>query len=317
MAEPFWPRRSPHFLACRQAVRSWERSAIIGLSGGPDSLALVSAAAAEGKDVRAVVVDHGLQEGSADVAKRACDQARALGVPAEVVAVSIDVAPGQSIEAVAREARYRALADAAEHSGVHDIWVGHTRDDQAETLLLGALRGNPSGMGPVADVPIGAGESEATEDLRLVRPLLGVRRADTAGACAELGLDYWDDPMNADSAYRRVAVRQEIIPQLSELIGGDCVPALAQTADRIAADARMLDLLIDGAPSNDCVELAGESGPVRRRRILAWLRSQGLAVSGVQLAAVEKLCTDWRGQGPVDVGDGVRVGRVDKQLRVM
>lgn len=317
MAEPFWPRRSPHFLACRQAVRPWERPAVIGFSGGPDSLALVAAAAAEDKDVRAVVVDHGLQDGSADVAERACEQARALGVPAEVVAVTIDVAPGLSVEAVAREARYRVLATVAGRAGVHDIWVGHTRDDQAETLLLGALRGNPSGMRPVADVPVEVGDSGGEEDLSLVRPFLGVRRADTVGACAELGLDCWDDPMNEDLAYRRVAVRREIIPQLSELIGGDCVPALARTADRIAADAQILDLLIAAAASNDCVELADEPGPVRRRRILAWLRAEGVAVNGAQLAAVEKLCTDWRGQGPVDVGDGVRVGRVDKQLRVM
>lgn len=317
---PFWPRQSPHFLACRRAVRPFPRPALIGLSGGPDSLALVAAAAAEGKDVRAVVVDHGLQPGSADVAARAAAQAERFGVPADVVRVTVDTAPGESLEAAARTARYAAIAGAASSATSHsssaprDIWVAHTLEDQAETLILGALRGNPSGMAPVSSLDAGS---------RLVRPFLGIRRADTVGACEELGLEPWHDPMNDDTAYRRVGVRHDIIPALNELIGGDAVPALARAAERISADHELLAHLVDLSPTNDCAVLAAAPAPVRQRRILAWLRGEGeqlfsvpLTVSGSQLAGIERLCTDWHGQGPVAISGGCSIARVGALLTI-
>ncbi|MCT1451266.1 tRNA lysidine(34) synthetase TilS [Corynebacterium sp. p3-SID1194] len=302
---PFWPRQSPHFLACRRAVRPFTSPALIGLSGGPDSLALVAAAAAEGKDVRALVVDHGLQPGSADVAARAAAQAAELGVPADIVRVSVDAAPGESVEAAARTARYAALSVAASDDS-RDIWVAHTLDDQAETLLLGALRGNPAGMAPISALDTGP---------RLVRPFLSVRRADTVGACEELGLDPWHDPMNDDPAYRRVAVRTSVIPELSDLIGGDAVPALARAAERVAADQALLESLTDLSPTNECAVLAANPAPVRQRRILAWLREHGQqTIGGAQLADIERLCTDWHGQGPVTIGGGHSVARIDGRL---
>lgn len=285
--DPFWPRRSPHFLACRRAVRPFAGSGpvAIGLSGGPDSLALVAAASAEGVDATAVVVDHGLQVGSADVAKRAAQQASRFGIPATVVPVAVADSPS-GVEAAAREARYAALfAHAAS-----DVWVAHTADDQAETLLLGALRGNPAGMPP--------------RDGRLVRPFLTIRRADTLGACEELGIEPWHDPMNKDTAYRRPAIRTTIIPQLSALIGGDAVPALAATADRIAADNQLIAELVDVTPTSSCAELEGEPGAVRRRKLAAWLVANGVPVQRDQLAAIESLVTDWHGQGPINVAGG-------------
>lgn len=301
---PFWPRQSPHFLACRRAVRPFISPALIGLSGGPDSLALVAAAVAEGKDVRALVVDHGLQPGSADVAARAVAHASGLGVPADIVRVAVDAAPGESVEAAARTVRYAALASAAAEDG-RDIWVAHTLDDQAETLLLGALRGNPAGMAPISALDSGP---------RLVRPFLGIRRADTVGACDELGLDPWHDPMNDDPAYRRVAVRKDIIPALSTIIGGDAVPALARAAERVAADQAFLASLTDLSATNDCAVLAADPAPVRQRRILAWLREEGQNATGSQLADIERLCTDWHGQGPVTIGGGHSVARIDGRL---
>ena len=293
--EPFWPRRSPHFLACRRALRPFDDPAIIGLSGGPDSLALAAAAAAENKDVRCVVVDHGLQDGSAAVAERAAQAVEAFGLVAEVVRV--EVAPG-NLEAAARSARYEALLAYGA-----DVWVGHTADDQAETLLLGALRGNPSGMAP--------------RNGRVVRPFLGIRRADTVGACEELGLEPWHDPMNADPAFRRVAVRKQVLPLLSELLGGDAVPAIAATADRIAADQTLIASLTDLAPTTSCAELAEDAGPIRRRRLAAWLLEQGVPVQGDQLDAVEALVVDWHGQGPVAVAGGRAVVREGGQLAIL
>lgn len=290
--QPFWPRRSPHFLACRRAVRSFDGPAVIGLSGGPDSLALVAAAAAEQKDVSVVVVDHGLQPGSADVAERAAAVAREFGFASTVA--NVTVGPG-NVEAAAREARYAALLESG-----RDVWVAHTADDQAETLLLGALRGNPSGM--------------AQRNGKIVRPFLHIRRADTVGACEELGLDVWHDPMNSDPAYRRVAMRQSIIPALSDLLGGDAVPALATTANRIAADQALIEQLADLTPTTSCVELEGDAGPVRRRRLAIWLLDEGVRVQGDQLAAIEALVTNWRGQGPIAVGGGRSVARIDGKL---
>lgn len=293
--DPFWPRRSPHFLACRRAVRSFDAPAVIGLSGGPDSLALAAAAAAEKKDVLCVVVDHGLQPGSAEVAERAAKAARGFGLEAEVVRVAV----GQgNVEAAAREARYTALLAYG-----RDVWVAHTADDQAETLILGALRGNPSGMGE--------------RNGRIVRPFLGVRRAETVGACEELGLEPWHDPMNADPAFRRVAVRRQVVPLLSELLGGDAVPALAATADRIAADQALIASLMDLAPTTSCAELAEDAGPIRRRRLAAWLVGEGVPVQGDQLAAVEALVVDWHGQGPVAVAGGRAVVRKGGRLGIL
>ena len=273
-------------------MRSFDGPAVIGLSGGPDSLALVAAAAAEQKDVSVLVVDHGLQPGSADVAERAAAVAREFGFASTVA--NVTVGPG-NVEAAAREARYAALLESG-----RDVWVAHTADDQAETLLLGALRGNPSGM--------------AQRNGKIVRPFLHIRRADTVGACEELGLEVWHDPMNSDPAYRRVAMRQSIIPALTDLLGGDAVPALATTANRIAADQALIEQLADLTLTTSCVELEGDAGPVRRRRLAIWLLDEGVRVQGDQLAAIEALVTNWRGQGPIAVGGGRSVARIDGKL---
>ncbi|WJY68813.1 tRNA lysidine(34) synthetase TilS [Corynebacterium auris] len=291
---PFWPRRSPHFAACRHALRPFAGPAVIGLSGGADSLALAAAAAAEGKDAIALVVDHGLQPGSFEVAQRAAATARGWGLQARVV--SVNVAPG-NVEAQARRARYAALRAAG-----REVWVAHTAEDQAETLILGALRGNPSGMA-------------ARED-GIARPFLGLRRADTEGACAELGVEPWQDPMNFDTTYRRVRVRREVIPRLGELIGGDAVPALARTAGRIAQGRELVASISNLAPTNDCGELACDPAPVRRRRLVAWLAQHDVAAQGAQLDDIDALVTRWRGQGPVTLAGGHSVRRVGGRLVV-
>ncbi|WP_342318422.1 tRNA lysidine(34) synthetase TilS [Corynebacterium mayonis] len=293
--EPFWPRRSPHFLACRRAVRPFDGPAVIGLSGGADSLALVAAAAAERKDVSAVVVDHQLQPGSAEVAKRAAQQARSLGVEADIV--TVEVGSG-NVEAAARTARYRAL-----HSFGHDVWVAHTADDQAETLLLGALRGNPAAMLPRSG--------------RLMRPFLNVRRADTEGACREIGMQWWDDPMNEDEAYRRVGVRRQAIPLLSELVGGDCVPALAHTAERIARAQEIVDAYAAAEKTVHCAQLANLPEVVRRTRVHAWLLEHGATANRAQLESIDRLIIAWRGQTGVDLANGVQVIRRDGELAIV
>ena len=136
------PHTSPHFLEIRRAVRRHtDMHVVVGLSGGPDSVALLAGTLAEGREVEAICIDHGLQDASAEVAATAAETARALGAAATVL--RIDVSSTGSMEANARHARYTALTSAANG---RPIWVGHTMDDQAETLLLSALRGHATGM---------------------------------------------------------------------------------------------------------------------------------------------------------------------------
>lgn len=324
-AKPFWPRVSPNFLACRRAVVEWaqeakpQESIAAGLSGGADSLALTAALVAEGFEVQALCVDHGLQPGSAEQAGKAAGQAESLGARAEVL--KVEVADRGSLEAAARLARYQAFAGATRLP----VAVAHTADDQAETLLLGALRGKVAGMLPAAEI----------EGVRVVRPLLQVRRAQTLAACEELGLEVWHDPQNRDTSFRRVALRREIIPQLSQLIGGDAVPALAQAAGDAAFDdaalskaaldnaaldnAALRNAAIDSAGFNiaapgceglDAAELAALSEPVRRRVLAAWLHEQGVEVTREVLRGVGKLCTNWHGQGGVAVAPSLKEQKI-------
>ncbi|AEG82394.1 tRNA(Ile)-lysidine synthase [Corynebacterium ulcerans] len=284
----FWPRKSPRFMACRVAVRAvTDRDVVVGLSGGPDSLALVAALVAEKYRVLAVCVDHGLQQGSERVAERAAETVRGLG--AEATVVQVDVEKSGSLEANARRARYEALRGFGK-----PVVVGHTADDQAETLLLGALRGKAAGMLVQGTV---------------WRPFLSVRRADTVGACAELGLEPWHDPHNDQREFRRVAIRQQVLPLLSDIIGGDPVPALARAAMNIAHDDEALqvsDATLD--------ELRAAHPAFRRRYLAAFLRENKAPVTGANIDAVERLVTDWHGQGGVAVGNRLEVIRKDGKL---
>ena len=287
---------------------------VVGVSGGADSLALAAGAAwcarrvdeLAGLAVTAIVVDHGLQDGSAAVADRARDQVESLGVPAQVVRV--EVTPrGDGPEADARVARYRALL--ADRDAV--VLVGHTLDDQAETVLLGLARG--SGTRSLA----GMSERQG----RLLRPLLGVRRAETEAACREASLEWWNDPHNADPSYSRSRLRGALTT-LSDALGPGLPEALARTAELCRADADLLDalaarlLLAASCPDQSlAVEpLVTADRALRDRALLTWLRREGVAdVTAGHVRAVAELVTDWRGQQGVDV-PGARIVRRDGAL---
>lgn len=280
---------------------------LVALSGGADSLALAAAVAFEvprgGRRAGAVVVDHGLQEGSAEVARRAGEQAHTLGlapVLVEVVSVATEGGP----EAAARTARYRAFDDALAATGAVAILLGHTLDDQAETVLLGLARGAGAaslhGMVPVSGP--------------LRRPLLGLRREQTRRACADQGLSVWDDPHNDDARYSRVRVRRRVLPVLEDELGPGVAQALARTAEQLREDGDALDALaLDWA-----LELVGqdEAGhvtidvrglaadpPALRQRIIRLVMANefGVALSRAQTLAVAALVTDWHGQKGIDL----------------
>lgn len=280
----------------------------VGLSGGPDSLAL-TAVAAQLLPTTALIVDHGLQPGSAEVAETARAQALALGcVAAQVLRVEVGPSSGAGggPEAAARTARYAALD--SRRDGL--VLLGHTLDDQAETVLLGLGRG--SGARSIAGMrPL---------DSPWCRPLLGVRRRVTRDACRELGLTAWQDPHNSDRRFTRARLRAEVLPLLEEVLGGGVAEALARTATALREDNTLLDAmaaqgLADGVSETgaglDVGSLAALPDPVRRRVIRAWLLAGGaIGLTDQQIRRVDRLITHWRGQGGVAVGSSLRGQRL-------
>jgi tRNA(Ile)-lysidine synthase len=280
----------------------------VALSGGPDSVAL-TAAAARVLPTTALIVDHGLQAGSAEVAATACRQARQLGcVDAKVIAVQVGTTGGP--EAAARAARYGALGDA--RAGA-PVLLGHTLDDQAETVLLGLGRG--SGPRSIAGI--------RPYDPPWCRPLLGLRRAVTTAACAELGITAWQDPHNAEPRFTRVRLRGEVLPLLEEVLGGGVAEALARTATALQEDGAVLDGLAAAALATagaadglDTQRLGPMPEAIRRRAIRGWLLAGGaIDLTDLQIRAVDALVTAWRGQGGVAVGGGLRFQRLIAERR--
>ncbi len=286
---------------------------LVALSGGADSLALAAAAAFEGPRagvrVGAVVVDHGLQQGSADVAAAASAQATTLGL-APVVVLAVIVGTDGGPEAAARDARFAALEQARIDAGASHLLLGHTLDDQAESVLLGLARGS----GPASL----HGMNRVTGSI--VRPLLGVRRSVTRQFCVDSALVPWDDPQNVDRRFARVRARTEVMPVLEAQLGPGIAAALARTADQLREDAEALDHFADelieelAEPAEAGITLpvaALASNPAALRQRLIRLVVEGefhVSPSRGQTLAVAELVTDWHGQGAIDL-PGVRVER--------
>ena len=308
-------------------------------SGGADSLALAAALAHEaprlGLRGGGVTVDHGLQEGSAAQAARVVAALGALGLdPVRRARVTVDGLPGAGgPEAAARRARYTALEQVARQTGAAVVLLGHSRDDQAETVLLGLARG--SGARALAGMPARRG--------RFRRPLLALGRATLRDACLAQGLDPWDDPHNCDPSYARVRVRRHALPALEETLGPGIAEALARTAAQLSADCDALDAIArteewriqpagppepgpaaragDAAGNGDAatilsvadIEGLGALAPAIRTRVLrqaALLAGcPGGSLTAAHVAALDALVTGWHGQRGADLPGAVRVQR--------
>jgi len=297
---------------------------LVGCSGGPDSLALLSAAVFEGHKlglrVIGLTVDHGLQEGAAAQAARTVTQMARLGADETATArVTVDDPAGLGPEASARRARYAALDQAAEHFGVAVVLLGHTRDDQAETVLLGLARG--SGGRSLAGMRRAFG--------RYRRPLLDVARDDTVTACQVEGIDFWDDPHNHDPGYARVRVRRTVLPMLEEELGPGVAATLARTADQLRADTELLDRIAeerlrqlwpagsDRALPVEALEIEPEA--IRRRLLRLAALAAGSPAAELfheHVLALDALVTDWRGQKWVDLPGHLRGVRRDGAILV-
>ena len=319
----------PRVLAdARNAIRAMVPpggKVLVACSGGADSLALAAAAAflhrAREIDAGAVVVDHRMQPGSAEVAQRAAAQCRALGL-GEVLVLPVEVDGGS--EQAARTARYAAFARALEDSGAGHVLLGHTLDDQAEQVLLGLARG--SGTLSLAGMPAARGQ--------YLRPLLGLARVDVEAICRHEGLDYWSDPTNTDPRYLRNRVRHELMPVLRSVLGDQVPAALARTAALARADAEYLDglaasalhdailapepALADGASvaasavsSIDLARLRAMPEPLRSRALrLSVVRLGAPAPDFERLRALNALVLGSKSAGPIQLEGPVEATRI-------
>ena len=291
-------------LGVRRALRDLTAGELVlaAVSGGADSLALAAALAFERPGSGALVVDHGLQSDSAWVTAWAADQCRSLALTTE--RLSGDLQLGGGPEAAARTLRCRLLGEAADRLGAATVLLGHTLDDQAETVLLGLARG--AGTRSLAGMAAGRG--------RWRRPLLGVTRGQTRAACAEAGLEPWDDPHNADPSYARVRVRGQVLPALELALGPGVAQALARTARQAREDADALDALTPD--TDDVAVLAALPPALLARAVKRWAEQAcGGAVTGAHVEALRALVEAWHGQGPVALPGGVQAGREGGRLR--
>ena len=343
-------------VAVRRSLADLGADAVVAaaVSGGADSLALAAALAFERPGSCALVVDHGLQERSAEVAAAAADACRAVGLTAHVLPAVPPLRPRESRgaergghdaaggadddlplrpresrgperggydarasrapggggpEGRARGMRYAALQRATADLGVAAVLLGHTLDDQAETVLLGLARGagarSLAGMAPVRG--------------RYRRPLLGVTRETTRRAGAEQGLEPWEDPHNEDPSYARVRARATALPVLEEQLGPGVAEALARSARLLREDADALDALAEAALGEGVTDEVDRLAPllpaVRARVLKRWAEQAcGRAVTAAHVDAIRALVEDWRGQGPVALPGGGAVAREEGRL---
>ena len=333
---------------------------LVACSGGRDSMALaaVSHIVCTSMGVRCgvVIVDHGLQEGSAQGAGEAANRCRALGQGPVIVRNATVQARGEGLEAAARQARYNELCAAARESGAIAVLLAHTMDDQAETVLIGLLRSR--GVDALAGMPQVFTRSGAT----FARPLLTLTRAETTGICEDLGVEYWDDPTNGDAVDGelpndyplRSRVRHDLLPAIERFAGFNVTRHFAESAQLARMDKEYLDqrsdevmgeavTAVDRPASSAAVStdtpracaaddtndsghgiglmigvkrIAREPEAIRLRVIAHALSQAGVNASAAQIAAIDRLVVDWHGQGGVSLPRGYSANRKKHVIRV-
>ncbi len=308
----------------RNAVRLWLEKleagdlVCVAVSGGADSLALAYALSLEAPklaiQLHAVTVDHQLQSASGAQAATVVVQMKSLGIETTVAKVSVEITEG--LEASARKARYAALDSVGDTLNAVAIFLGHTRDDQAESVLLGLARGSGtrslSGMAP--------------HQGKYIRPLLSITREQTEKLCNEVSLDAWQDPHNKDAEFARVRVRTVAIPTLEKTIGPGISEALARSAELLRHDADALDAWAEREIEHldladlECEHLAHLPRAIRSRIIRMAIYAAGApsgSISAEHVASVEALIMGWSGQGPSHLPGGVKVERFSGRLSLL
>jgi tRNA(Ile)-lysidine synthase len=285
---------------------------LVAVSGGADSLALAAACEFEAKKlglkIAAAVIDHSLQKNSDKVAAQTAKTLADLGFE-EVVVKKVSVGKAGGPEAAARSARYTALETIRQQTKSNYVVLGHTSSDQAETVLLGLVRG--SGSKSLS------GMSEKTGVL--LRPLLVVDRATTEAFCKDSGIKYWSDPQNQDKKYLRVLIRKHVLPFLEKQLGGSVADSLVRTADQLREDNTYLESqavksfkkyakVSSSGISFDAKGLEKMPAAILNRVIKKALDAFGSESSRTHVLAVSDLVLSWHGQKPLAL-PGVRVVR--------
>ena len=307
--------------AVRNAVRAWLEKfeagdkILVAVSGGADSLALAYALSVESEklaiSVVGVTVDHQLQSASSSQAEKVVDQLAKFGLTCAIKKVTVDIKEG--LEASARKVRYEAINEMAIQENAVAVFLGHTKDDQAETVLLGLARG--SGTRSLSGM--------AEHNGIYIRPLLEITRIQNEQFCKEVGLDYWNDPHNQDSQFARVRVRTEALPVLEKSIGPGISDALARSAHLLRDDADALDSWAQSEVTHlnlqdlDCAHLQALPRAIRTRILRSAIYAAGApsgSVSADHVSAVEALISAWNGQGALNLPGGVRVERISGRL---
>jgi tRNA(Ile)-lysidine synthase len=292
---------------------------LVAVSGGADSLALAAALVPESKNLLinlvGVTIDHQLQENSGEQATKVFKQLSELGIAQiEIVKVNVELVDG--LEASARRARYAALDAAAEKYNAKLVFLGHTLNDQAESVLLGLARG--SGARSLSGMARCTG--------KYCRPLLEITRSETLAACDENNLTPWVDPHNSDSSFARVRVRTDALPKLEESIGPGITEALARSADLLRDDADALDGWAAQAAAEfdltdlDITQLADLPKAVRTRVLRMAIYAAGAPMGSItaeHVASVEAFVTSWHGQGACSLPGGVKVCRISGRLSLL
>ncbi|MFM1953170.1 MAG: hypothetical protein RL187_379 [Actinomycetota bacterium] len=276
--------------------------------------ALSLEAAALDVSVGAVIVDHQLQPGSAEVAARAAAQMEELGL-SPVMVKTVSVEGTSNMEDNARKARYQAFTEAVRETGAVGVALAHTLDDQAETVLLGLARGSgPSGLKGMAD-----------RDGLYHRPFLGLTRETLRQALRDAGIEWWDDPHNDDESFARVSVRKNVMPVLEKVLGPGVTEALARTAELFREDSATLDSQAEewfqrhvtqrGGECSVAVNDLAELGSALQTRVLRAMvvASGGHAPTYVHTKQMLKLLHEWRGQSSLNLS-GASVERTDGRI---
>ena len=292
---------------------------LVAVSGGADSLALASAILTESKQnaitAIAVTIDHQLQSGSGVQAEKVEKQLKEMGY-GKVIVKKVVVTTESGLEAGARDARYEALSACAAQEKATKVFLGHTRDDQAESVLLGLARG--SGTRSLSGMSV--------ENGIYLRPLLQITREKTVAACSELGIEPWNDPHNGNTDFSRVRVRNEVLPVMEEKLGPGISAALARSAGILRDDADALDeiaqseISVSDLANLDCEHLSTLSRAIRSRVLRAALYAAGApsgSITADHLAGVEALVTSWHGQGALSLPGGVKVERISGRLSLL
>ena len=291
-------------------------SVLVAVSGGADSLVLAYAvlkeSAANAIRTVAVTVDHQLQMNSAEQAEKVSYQLRKMGFEnVYIKKVVVSTEPG--IEAGARSARYQAISEVAEQEKITKVFLGHTRDDQAETVLLGLARG--SGTRSLSGM--------AVENDLFIRPLLAITREQTEKACREVDLEFWNDPHNLNTEFSRVKVRLNVLPVMEKNLGPGISAALARSASLLRDDADALDAMAAEAAASmnlhdlDCEKLSALPRAIRTRILRSAIYASGApsgSISADHVASAEALVTSWHGQGALSLPGGVKVERISGRL---